>query len=258
MVIDTAPESLRKLQTGFAAHIRDPQKSPAPDGIEDRRMAIYRELFFNNIRSFLSTNFPVLHSLYDAAGWDTLCRDFYRDFQCQAPLFPEIPREFLRYLQEGRGDRADDPPFMLELAHYEWVELALSIAETEAEASAAIATDGDLLQGCPLLSPLAWALCYSFPVHRIGPDFQPQVPDDQPTYLLVYRNADDDVVFIELNPVSARLFALLQDNPNLSGLQALQQISAELAHPDPDVVIAGGLQILEQWRQRGIVLGPRH
>ena len=30
-------------QFAFAAHIRDPQHVAAPDGIEDRRMAIYRE-----------------------------------------------------------------------------------------------------------------------------------------------------------------------------------------------------------------------
>ena len=113
MAIDTAPESLVKLQTSFAAHIRDPDSAPAPDGIEERRMAIYRELFFNNIRSFLSSNFPVLSSLHDTDSWETLCRDFYRDFRSQTPLFPEIPREFLRYLREHRQDNADDPPFML-------------------------------------------------------------------------------------------------------------------------------------------------
>jgi len=67
MTGDNAPEALARLQTGFAAHIRDPQNKPAPDGIEDRRMGIYRELFFNNIKSFISSNFPVLKTLFSEA-----------------------------------------------------------------------------------------------------------------------------------------------------------------------------------------------
>ena len=60
MSSDTAPEALARLQTSFAAHIRDPQNVAAPEGIEDRRMSVYRNLFFNNICNLLSSNFPVL------------------------------------------------------------------------------------------------------------------------------------------------------------------------------------------------------
>jgi len=38
-------------QYAFAAHLRDPDNVPAPEGIEERRMAVYRELFFNNLFS---------------------------------------------------------------------------------------------------------------------------------------------------------------------------------------------------------------
>ncbi len=132
-------------------------------------MGIYRDLFFNNITGFLSTNFPVLKSLYDEKPWQELCRDFYTEFRCHTPLFPEIPREFLRYLQDCRQDHQDDPPFILELAHYEWVELALSLDEAELDGIEAN-PDGDLLNGIPVLSPLAWPLSYQYPVHRIRAD----------------------------------------------------------------------------------------
>ena len=55
--------SFQDKQYAFAAHIRDPEHRPAPEGIEDRRMAIYRELFFNNIRSLLARNYPVLRKV---------------------------------------------------------------------------------------------------------------------------------------------------------------------------------------------------
>ncbi len=257
MATDTAPEALFKLQTGFAAHIRDPQASPAPDGIEDRRMAIYRDLFFNNVRSFLSANFPVLHSLFDTQGWDALCRDFYRDFRCQTPLFPEIPREFLRYLQECRTDRASDMPFMLELAHYEWVELALSLDETETAAFQAD-PDGDLLAGIPLLSPLAWPLSYQFPVHRICADYQPASAPDTGTHLLVWRRADFTIHFMQLNEFSAVFLQRLKDNRTHTGLELLTAIASESGHSQPQVLIEGGRSLMRELRDKQVIAVTRY
>ena len=56
--------SFIEIQNEFMAHIREPQKNKKPSGIEDRRMAIYRDLFFNNIEGFISSGFPVLKTLY--------------------------------------------------------------------------------------------------------------------------------------------------------------------------------------------------
>ncbi|MDH4254937.1 MAG: DNA-binding domain-containing protein, partial [Gammaproteobacteria bacterium] len=51
--------AFQRRQYEFAAHIRDPDANPPPAGIEDRRMAIYRELFYNNLLSLLGSTFPV-------------------------------------------------------------------------------------------------------------------------------------------------------------------------------------------------------
>lgn len=242
-------------QYAFAAHIRDPRRNPAPPDIEDRRLGIYRELFFNNVEGFLSNSFPVLKQLLDENDWLALARDFFARHRCRSPLFLEIPREFLDYLENERGERAGDPPFMRELAHYEWVELALSVADNEAPDP--VDRDADLATGCPLPSTLAWPLVYRYPVHRIGPQFRPSSPDPNPVYLLAYRDGNDEVRFLELNPVSARLFALLGEQPGSSGMTLLRQIAEELQHPQPQTVIQGGLQILERWRQLGVVRGVR-
>ena len=257
MAIDTAPESLAKLQTSFAAHIRDPDAAPAPEGIEDRRMAIYRELFFNNIRSFLSSNFPVLRSLHDEDEWETLCRDFYRDFRSQTPLFPEIPREFLRYLQEQRQDNAGDPPFMLELAHYEWVELALSLDEADSTTIQADA-DGDLVNGIPFLSPLAWPLAYQFPVHRICSEYQPRTAPPDPTHLLVWRRRDYSIKFMQLNQVSALLVQKLKENTTHTGLELLTALAGKIGHPQPTVVVEAGRDLLQEFKDKEVIPGTRY
>jgi hypothetical protein len=250
------PENLRSLQTRFAAHIRDPENHPAPADVEDRRMKIYRQLFFNNINKFLASNFPVLRQLYDDEAWRQLARDFYAEHRCQTPLFPELPKEFLRYLQDQRKDRPGDPAFLLELAHYEWVELALSMDENELEDTVANST-GDLMKEVPVLSPLAWPLSYRFPVHRIRPGFEPDAPPEQATHILVYRDRNDKVKFMQLNDVSRLLLNLLQENRGLTGLELLTEIASSISHPDPSVVIDNGEKLLQDLRSKDVILGTR-
>ena len=256
MTGNTAPESLARLQTSFAAHIRNPQTNAAPVGIEDRRMAIYRDLFFNNIKNFISGNFPVLKTLFSDKAWTDLCRDFYTDYRCHTPLFPELPREFLQYLQDNRKNHKDDPPFMLELAHYEWVELALSLDEADlAEIDAD--HEGDLLSGVPVLSPVAWALSYNYPVHRIRVDFQPDEAPAEATHLLVWRRGDFSIQFMQLNTISLLLLQKMKEEPHRTGLDLLKAIAGDINHSKPDVVIEGGKALLMDLRDKEVVLGTR-
>lgn len=255
--------AFQQRQFAFTAHIRDPRHSARPADVPETRMAVYRELIFNNLDSFLADTLPVLRSLLDDEHWRDLVRDFLVKHRAHSPYFLDIPREFLSYLDTHRDTQPPgdfrDPPFLRELAHYEWAELALSVDDREADLGS-IDADGDLLAGHPVLSPLAWPLQYTFPVHRIRKDFQPTEAPGTPTFLLVHRDAEDSVRFLELNPVSARLIGLLAEHAKditYTGRQALQTIARELQHPQPEQVLAHGLELLQDWHMRGIVIGTR-
>ena len=244
------PARLREQQLELTRHLRDPQHVGAPADIEDRRLGIYRELLFNNIESLLGGNFPVIRSLLGNARWLELVRDFYRDHRSQTPLFPEIAREFLRYLESLPQL---DPPFLGELAHYEWVELALQISEARIDDDAHDA-ESDLLEDAPVLSPLAWPLAYRWPVHHLGPEFQPDMPPEAPTLLLLRREADGNVRFSELSPLAFRLLTRLGEQPQLSGREQLQALAAEAGVAADAGFIAQGRQLLEQLRASGVLL----
>lgn len=246
--------SLDSVQRQLAANMRNPAKVEGPANIEQRRLKIYQGLIYRNIESFIGFGFPILKKLFAEERWHQMVRDFVIRHQCQTPYFFEISQEFLHYLQQEREPQADDPPFMLELAHYEWVELALDIADEDL-ADIAVNREGDLLEGSPVVSPLAWSLAYQFPVHLIGPDCQPEQPGEQPTYIVVYRNRDDKVEFLEANAVTARMLELLGEEQALTGLQVLERIAQELQHPNPPLVIEGGLATMQQLRDLDIILG---
>jgi hypothetical protein len=248
------PELLRKQLFQFAAHIRDPENSPLPDNIEDRRMGIYRDLFFNNIEGFLSSTFPVLKSLYEEDDWLALARSFFILHRCQSPYFLEISREFIDYLQSEHTMRECDPPFLSELAHYEWIELALSISQESPDLKH-IDAESSLLNGHPVMSPLAWLMTYSWPVHQISPNFRPEQPAEQTVCIIVYRDADDEVQFTEINQVTAKLLQQLEHNNAATGAEVLNGIAKELGAADADPILQSGLEILEDLKQKGIILG---
>ena len=247
-------KSFKDWQYAFTSHIRDPENVAIPDGLEARRIKIYSDLFYNNVEGFISGGFPVLRSLYSEDAWHVLIRDYFKNHKNHTPYFLELTQEFLTYLKNEREAHDDDFPFMLELAHYEWVELALEIDETEIELSK-INVDGNLLDGHPVISPLAWPLSYNFEVHKISEDYIPTETSAQATHLVVYRDNQDAVRFMEINAVTARLLFLLADDDALTGRAALQSIAKELQHPDTNAVIDGGLSTLSELHERGIILG---
>ena len=233
--------SLRDQQMTMARYLRDPENQAPPEGVEDRRLKIYRELVYNNIEGFISGGFPVLRSLYEEGQWHELVRLFIDQHRCHTPYFLEISQEFLQFLMENFEPRPCDPPFLVELAHYEWVELALDVSE---EALPPRQAAGDPLGEVPRLSPLVWVLAYQFPVHRIGPANRPESAG-QPTYLAVYRDCEERVQFMELSAATARLLELVRDNDQATGGRLLDTLARELGMDETAVRDFGASQLVE-------------
>ncbi len=217
-------------------------------------MAIYRDLFYHNVQSLLASTYPVLRKILSDKQWHRLMRDYFAKHQAHTPLFPQMPKEFLRYLEQEREAQPDDLPFLWELAHYEWAELGLSIDSREVDCQQQSSPD-DVLGAKPLLSPLAWVLAYRFPVHKISPDYQPTEAPEQATYLVIYRDPKDTVHFAELSPISAHLLALIEAAPGQqSGQALLDSIVTELQHPNPQAILQGGQDILQDFYEKHILI----
>lgn len=251
---DTPPERLVEMQRRFAGHIRDPQAAPAPDGLEDRRLAIYRRLFFGNLDNLFAKNFPVLRAILDDARWKALIRRFMIEHRPSTPMFTEIGREFVRFL-DATGIE-DLPPFAPELAHWEYLETRVRLAEADPNAVAADAA-GDLLAGCPVLNPTLEIAQYRWPVHEIGPERQPETPPDQPTILAVWRRSNDRSGFLRVNQVTARLLALTGQQPELVGRKLLEAIAVEMGALEPEAIVRSGHDMLRRLLEREVILGTR-
>lgn len=215
-------QTLYQQQQALTRYLRDPEHCPAPADMDAARVTVYRELIFENMRSLLSGTFPVLISVLGQDLWRACVRGFLRDHRCATPRFGEIAEEFVGYLATVQAP--DWPPFMAELAHYEWVEMALLQADAE---SPPAGDEASLLDQPLRLSPLAWPLAYRWPVHRLAPDYQPATPPSEPTLLLVRRTAGFEVRFSELSPLAWRLLQRIEAFPELDGREQLLALARE-------------------------------
>ena len=246
----SAPLEFQRFQYAFTAHLRDPKEHPCPSGIEARRMRVYEGLVYKNIESFLLTCFPVLREVLGLRRWTRLVRAFLAKHRCQSPFFRQIPDEFIHFLKDEWTPSANDPAYMIELAHYEWIELVLSISTREPDWNQ-IDREGDLLEGRPVLNPVLASLHYHWPVHRIEPGVRVESTE---TYLLVFRGVGDQVQFMEINAFTTRLLSLFENAEN-TGRSALEAIAKESQHPEPGAVIEGGLAVMRDLLDRGALIG---
>lgn len=249
----------QQTQYQFSHHLRSPEKVVAPDGVEDRRLKIYRDLFYNNVENFCSNSFPILRSLFTDKDWHQLTRRFFSEYHAESPYFKDISKAFLDFLNED--DFKVELPFdcMRELAHWEWMELSTYSHESDI-LECPHDRNGDLLHQQVVVSPLAFPLVYSFPVHKIGKSYLPEEAPESPTFLIISRNRQDEVDFMETNAVTYRLLEIFQEfeasqNKQLTGLEALDILQKELNFPNPEALLEGGKSILDDFLERDVVLG---
>jgi hypothetical protein len=240
---------LKDYQMAFTHHIRDPKNTPLPKGVSERGMAVYTEIVFNNIESSVAASFPVLKKVLGDDIWLRLAREFFIHQPCKTPIFREIPEAFLAYINRVSGL----PPYVQNLAHYEWLELYLAYADETIDWSQ-IDVKADLLDAPLTFVPAMALLSYDYPVHQISPENIPEAPLETPVNLLVFRDAEDDVKFIELNQMTAALIEDLLDG-QLTARQSLIGIASVLEFEDADAIVDFGLEVLQDLKSQGVVLG---
>lgn len=243
-----APANLSAQQRSFLAYIRDPQ-NPPPTGANPRAMAIYADLVYRNLAGFINQFFPVCHQVCTqtctAGAWQALIRAFIAQHPSQTPYFLAIAEEFLQFLLSKPAALEGLPAYIPELAHYEWVELALDIADI---AQPTPATPGDdPWQSRWQPSPLAWCLVYQYPVHLISPDNPNPAPEI--CAYVVYRNTALEVKFIALTAASAQWLQAI--GPHTTPLDALEAIvQGEMSA----ALRAQTEGILREWIELGVLI----
>jgi uncharacterized protein len=234
----------QQYQYAFTAHIRDPENNPKPNNVDEERMAVYRQGVYNNIFESASVCFPVCQATVGEENWHATVRRFVASHHASSPIFREIPKELVTFLETD----GVTPDYIKQLAHYEWVELAVNSMQTE---TPVLSETPDLLNEVPILAPAHMLLQYDYPVQKISAQFKPK--EIETTHLLVFRNAGNQVNFVELNPMVYVLLELIKQN--MTGTEALTLLAEQMQHPQPEVIIEFGNGVLNDLMKQESLLG---
>lgn len=238
-------EPFTTLQNRFANALREGKNDSLFSGIEERRMAVYQSLFFNNIHGLLSKAFPVVRKILGEDAWKQTVREFYSSHRCQTPLFPRVGGEFVSWLASIKPQELPYP-FIAELAHYEYMEVLVDTADCLVSRQRYADDIGSLLEkpGQVLkTNPSATLLQYHYPVHKLSPDFLPEQALDTPVNLLVYRRHDHRTCFMQLNMANAVVLSKLESNP--ASFQALCDELSSSGVEDEQVFLSLKTQLIE-------------
>ncbi|MFK5949003.1 MAG: putative DNA-binding domain-containing protein [Methylococcales bacterium] len=256
---DALPE-FQQYQHRFVDYIRNPLKDGAVPGLLPVKSNIYAKLLFSKIEGSLDNCFPISCQLLGSECWQQLIKNFISEHQCKSPLYREIPDEFIDYLMNDQSDIVL-PEFIIELAHFEWMELVLETEKAMPSKPCFPMTD-NILDITPMLNPVLHLLYYHYPVQNISSSNpywknweSRSKPYSQDVIILAgLRDNNDKVQFIEINRVTAHLIELAQEELS-SGKQLLLELAAAMHYGDHETILPFGTDILKQLEQQHIIIG---
>ena len=246
----------QQFQLAVTEYLREMQNKDTTREQKPRQQEIYRDLVYKNINQCIADVFPITKNIIPEDDWETMIREFINVHSLQTPYFLEICQEFLAYFINTRTTQPTDHPFIVELAHFEWIQLAIEIADIEIAdinfpdtTNNSAPTDNSLWK----TSPLALGLSYSYPVHIIDEFYLPTEPSAQATYLVVYRSRNDDVKIMEIDNLSLAIIQLLQTHENINYSQILQSLLEEVDNNQKEILQPRVLSILNMLAEKEVV-----
>lgn len=240
------PAELALFQESYSQYLRAPSKHSLPPGIPVRRSEVYESLLFNNISGFINKCFPVAKTLFGAEQWPHLIRAFYEQWQCRTPIFSQIPKEFVGFI-DSAPPLNHIPAWLPELLHYEWLELEVELDDPDH--GQPLDSGDDRIFTNPTLRMHG----YEWPVHKLSPSFLPSEPE--PVILCVYRTKQWEVRFMEINSVTAMLLQLLEQQPQ-TAQSALAHLTDQLPQLAPAQVHHFGSELIAQLLLADVLTGP--
>lgn len=218
------------------------------------RFLIYRTLVHNRLRAATREFIP---RAVARRGTDAFVRDFARFMQARAstsPYLRDVPGEFVAWVLPQWAADPDLPPYLCDLAQHELLEgeVRNDPHGGERPTGKPVALEEPLLfDGTARLMHYAWA------VHKLpyATDDRSE-PEARPTTLLVFRDIDAKVRYLELTPWAACVLDQLLVN-QLGVREGLQRAAAGLGEPLDDDKLAKTATLLAELSDFGVLMGAR-
>ncbi|MBL0211093.1 MAG: putative DNA-binding domain-containing protein [Holophagaceae bacterium] len=206
------------------------------------RLLTYRDLARNALEDPLPDCFPILHALLgEADEWDQCLDAFLASRTIQSPYYRDVSPAFVGWLADS-GWGLERWPFLLQLAHFEYIEV--EILRWPDEAPEGDLQDAPTADSCVVFDGAARNLAYAYRVHEATKE-TPEPPEGE-AFLMGYRDADGDFGYSELSPHASAFLARCLDGESV-------REAASTTGLEVDEV----LDLLNSLRRKGAISGFR-
>lgn len=231
----------------------------APEDVEaivlsPGRLALYRRLVRNNLVDVVRKMLPRTRARMNAAkegAFDAALDTFLGEVGPRTHYLRDVPSELLAWAAPRWRDDPTLPLYLADLAAHEIVAFAIAAAPAARESNAI----DDVALDRPLVFLEAKRLArYSFAVHELAAaEDDLSAPTARDVSLLVYRDPENTVRFLDLTPLAAAILARLFDGEALGS--AIPAACASLGAAATQQILADTAHLLADLGERGVLLG---
>lgn len=253
-------EDAQAVRAQLGRYALSSEDRAALEGGELRRLAIYRELVRARLKEAIELQAPRSVALL-GERFEAWFSSFLADRGPQTQYLRDVAGEFLDYVAPRWQHEPSIPAYLIELARHEALEFeiaALPPSRQATRAASAMGAELSLEAGLEFCEA-ARLVRYDYAVQRWLNDAEglaASEPERTPTALLVYRDPEHEVRFLELTPLAAsiieRLYEGLALGPALTSALSRHQTALE-----PEV-LEQCAELLADLSERGVILGPVH
>jgi len=235
------------------------EDAPAADfanlGHEPSRWKAYRRMVRSRFYETIDHGFERLKNIVGSERFHLLVDRFLAIERPRSIYLRDIPGEFLQFLErhwEPISREHGLAAYVLDLARYEWAELETAYAYEEGPTPDVVPLE---MHRVAVLAPAHRLLDLEYPVHRLGTDQEGGALGREPISLCLYRDSKThDVETLELTPVAARLFVLIEQQT--TALDQVVRSAADAARLPVDLAFIEALSVLlADLLERGVLLG---
>lgn len=197
------PSNADELEAWLEARALDPRDQKAFSALGKDRLFVYRRLIQRGLAGAISEEIPRTKERLGERFPAEVSR-FFDEEMPRSHYLRDVAFEFVDWASKRWAGDPDLPPYLSDLARHELsaFEVAAARGESSQEVSPELALDRAVV-----LHASARLRRYGFPIHRLA-DGDTEL-GSAPTALLVYRDPEHEVRYLELSPLAAAILERL-------------------------------------------------
>lgn len=246
-----APERIRQDRRAWLAEVGfEGRDIDAMAGLDERRLLLYRKLVRRGLRAAIRAEIPRTAARLGPA-FERFTELYFERGLPSSPYLRDVAFEFVTWVTAPLLEDPSLPRYLIDLAWHELRDFEVACDPREDGEPTGLSIELD--RAVRFRAGTAVAR-YNHAIHRLDADLDARdEPAPVKTALLVYRDSQYEIRYLELTPLAATILDHLMAEETLRS--AVLRACAEHTNPVDGAVLEGTARLLSDLGERGVLLG---